>query len=215
MHPNSSVIDFLQATRMGVCRDGRRSWQVVNRSMQQALSLCISARFAFELEDFKRLAEQCEGQIKPLLDFPRWVGVDNGINSGESFYTLAVKEGNLSACRAFEHWKNRKPFTCAGERLHIGSKVYIFDPSIFSELGEADQRRARNNDNLCRTLCCMEWHVNSFSEDGRRINIAYYEGDRTLSKKKSLTLAEVRAIDKSFKERSLPLIEVADAPALA
>lgn len=71
------------------------SWERLNHSMHGALSLAINAGFPFLLDDFGRAMNDFRGG--------RWF-------HGEQSYAMAVHVGNLSACRAFEAWKKRKPF---------------------------------------------------------------------------------------------------------
>lgn len=77
------------------------SWQRLNSSMQDALSLAISAGMRFDPGDFKYIAEN--------FRFDYWGGSD-GHMFGERYYRQACNEPNKSACRAFEKWRSREPF---------------------------------------------------------------------------------------------------------
>jgi len=74
------------------------SWERLNHAMHDALKLAINAGMIFESDDFGRIMAGFRGGY--------WI-LDGG---GEWCYALAVRTGNLSAARAFEHWKGRKPF---------------------------------------------------------------------------------------------------------
>jgi hypothetical protein len=77
------------------------SWERLNGSMKDALSLAISAGMAFDLGDFASFRERYR--------FGYWGGQDSG-GFAEGFYTEAVCKGNMSAAKSFEQWKGRKPF---------------------------------------------------------------------------------------------------------
>lgn len=92
------------------------SWTRLNQSMSGAVRLAISAGLRFGLEDFKTIAE------------PMRIGYWCGADYGERWYTDAIVRGHLSAARAYETWRGRKPFLLqtnprqpARQRLHVGS----------------------------------------------------------------------------------------------
>jgi len=76
------------------------SWDILNRAMSDAMRLAITAHFRFGMDDFKTANEE--------LGMKYWAGQDGGY--GEWFYGLACGVNNVSAARAFEHWKERGPY---------------------------------------------------------------------------------------------------------
>lgn len=104
---------------------GGGSWRRTNNSMQQALSLAITAGFRFHPGDFARFAKE--------FGSSHWIG------DGEQCYARAVGAesgdhgGNPSAVKSFEAWKGRKPFLVApsasprfGGRKGLPSPVRLF-----------------------------------------------------------------------------------------
>ena len=110
----STVTDLLHTIRRCHGQANGHSWRRLNISLRDVLRTAIYTGIRFEKEDFTTIADvRC-------LRFEHWCGVDNATNAGESFYRLAVQVNNISACIAFEKWRNRKPFIFHGERLCIG-----------------------------------------------------------------------------------------------
>lgn len=85
------------------------SWQRLNSSMAQAVSLAITAGMRFSTDDFASIHADMRGGY--------WFGEE------ERFYGLAVEFDNLSACQSFEAWKARKPFVHCGRRVAVGSSM--------------------------------------------------------------------------------------------
>lgn len=75
--------------------NGLSSWERLNNSMRQALTLSIGSGMAFHEDDFK----QIEASFRPGY----WIG------DAEWVYSLAVSVDNKDAILAFEQWKNRSP----------------------------------------------------------------------------------------------------------
>ena len=71
-----------------------------NAAMHKALWLAVEGGMRFEKDDFLTLSER--------FKMGRWATSSMGY--GEDYYALAVAVRNISACRAIEAWKNRKPF---------------------------------------------------------------------------------------------------------
>ncbi len=72
------------------------SWARLNRCMQTALNLTIEAGFEFGLEDFNYISKH--------FKWGYWIGDSEGV------YCHAVLANNMPAIKAFEHYRNRKPF---------------------------------------------------------------------------------------------------------
>ena len=92
------------------------SWDILNRAMAAAMKLAIEAHFRFDLDDFKTSEEE--------LGMGYWAGQDGGY--GEWFYGLACGVNNVSAARAFEHWKERGPY------IHINIQTWNAYGNTFS-----------------------------------------------------------------------------------
>jgi hypothetical protein len=97
------------------------SWDRLNHGLRQTLSALILVGTPFALDDFQRLARDSR------LAFGHWCGADGSDMTGERLYRLAVTENNLSACLAFEAWKQRPPFILNGGRLYVGAKALWHD----------------------------------------------------------------------------------------
>ena len=85
------------------------SYRILNGSMKDALRLTIYSGMEFYPRDFNYISDH--------FRFGYWGGADNG-GFAESFYTIAVYYSNISACKAFEFWKKRKPYITNGVILH-------------------------------------------------------------------------------------------------
>lgn len=99
------------------------SWDRLNHAMKDALHMAILYGFRFGIDDFILI---CKRPGEGGFNFGYWAGVDGKDMWGEGFYSLACDGQygpNLSAARAFEKWKNRKPFMLDGKRLFIGSRL--------------------------------------------------------------------------------------------
>jgi len=151
----SPVLDLLDIVWRHSDQATSHSWSRVNTSMKGALSLAIGSGMRFGRDDFWEIAQRYR--------FHYWAGNTGGF--AEWFYCLAVVEGNLSACRAFEHYKNRKPFIVEG--VSPGSGPTFAHRSGFRETGR-----------LC-VGATFTWNgeqvtVTSFAEDGKSLVACSY-----------------------------------------
>ena len=92
----SPAVELLQLTWRGAHNSSLWSWARLNRCMSDALHLAIEAGLDFRLDDF--------AYISKYFRWGYWVG------DGEGVYCHAVVTNNMSAIKAFEHYRNRKPF---------------------------------------------------------------------------------------------------------
>lgn len=108
------------------------SWDRINHSMRDILSLVITSGFRFYQDDFKRIANE--------FRFSYWAGTD-GHMWGEGYYSTAcggrdTYGSNISACIAFEKWKERPPYILkthrnkSGYRLSIGEQFMWFGERV-------------------------------------------------------------------------------------
>ena len=95
------------------------SWTYLNQSLYSAVNLAIFAGLQFNEDDFIHFAEVKRSHY--------WAIKDNAHNIGEGWYSRAVAHRNMSACLAFEKWKNRKPFRWKEERICIGAQPLLID----------------------------------------------------------------------------------------
>lgn len=140
------------------------SWTYLNQSLHQAVCLAIFSGLKFGADDFIYFAQKLRSHY--------WAHQNNAANTGEGWYCRAVEHNNLSACHAFERWKNRKPFIWEGVRVHIGHHLVI------------DKE---------------QWRVTSFAGDGSHF-IAVM--DRPERKLKRFTSADLKAMRADRKKAS-------------
>jgi hypothetical protein len=120
--PLSPVIQSLSVIWNNTMKSGK-SYNRLNAALQGGLSIAIGYGFVFERSDFIEI----ENRFQPFY----WMGLTKS-GLGEYYYSAAVKGpgfssgrqvANLSAAKAFEHWKGRKPYIVKGRRLALGSEV--------------------------------------------------------------------------------------------
>jgi hypothetical protein len=83
----------------------------INQSMNTAVRLAVTSGMRFGLTDFNRFFDDFRAGY--------WIGC-----SHEMFYKAAVEVGNMTACHAYEHWQERKPFIIDNKRVFV---CYRFD----------------------------------------------------------------------------------------
>ena len=94
----------------------RDTWQRINYSMRDALSLAVAGGLEFRASDFTDIYRQFRASY--------WVG-----ESHEWVYSSAIVNGNQSCIKAYEEWKGRLPFLanavttgyCHNNYLHTNS----------------------------------------------------------------------------------------------
>jgi hypothetical protein len=150
-----------------------KSWQRLNTALAMTLNAGIIAGMFFDEDDFKNICANFKGGY--------WFGCDRDNCYGERFYSLAVEHNNLSACKSFESWKNRKPFKLDGKRICIH---FVFE---WQDL----------------RVCCT-----SFDDDGSYLIACAYEsfyahgggGYGKPIKRFKITLDDLKAENKRLKE---------------
>ena len=90
----------------------------INQSMHEAVMLAITSGMKFGLTDFNRFFESFRAGY--------WIGC-----SHEMFYKAAVQTGNMSACHAYEHWQERKPFIIEDKRVFVGHEFQWDGRKVF------------------------------------------------------------------------------------
>ena len=97
---DSSAIQLLRLV-WGNCNESTAfAYERLNHAMYHTLQIAIGSGFGFDIDDFKFIGREFR------IGF--WGCADSG-GFAESFYSLAAVVGNISACQAFEAYKNRKP----------------------------------------------------------------------------------------------------------
>jgi len=130
------------------------SWTRLNHAMQDALRMSIVYGFRFGVDDFILFSK------RPLdggFNFGYWAGKDGNEMFGERFYTLACDGqygSNLSAARAFEKFKNRKPFIFEGKRLFVGARLSWRDKESASYIPVNITSFSKDGSYL---TACSEW----------------------------------------------------------
>lgn len=135
----------------------RKSWRTYNASLNDALRLAVRSGMVFGVDDFSVMSD--------VMNVHYWWG-----QTEERFYTLAVESKNLTACRAWEKYKDRRPFTAAGKRLAVGSELKWNG---------------------------LPYRLTSFSVDGKEATFCLYSRDelgrRKVKSRLVLTPSEIRA----------------------
>ena len=93
----SAVIKLLDLTWQNANAKTSFSYERLNHSMANAVSLAIGAGFAFAEDDIKLIRANYRSSY--------WIG-----ESDEWMYCEAVAVGNMSAIKSYEKWKKREPF---------------------------------------------------------------------------------------------------------
>jgi len=137
MAKESRAIKLLRLVWDGCNKATGHSWERLNHSLHTALQLAIGSGFQFGLADF--------ATIDTEFRFEYWGGRDNG-GFAESFYSLACAVDNISACHAFEAWKNRKPIIADAIDYHQRN-------GNWKHGGGGSRKQGR----LC-VGCSLEWH---------------------------------------------------------
>jgi hypothetical protein len=84
------------------------SWQRLNGSMAESVTLAINAGMFFNINDIVTL--------RATMRLSYW-------GSPEQWYALAIKVGHRSACQALEAYFERPPFFYAGARVGVGTRL--------------------------------------------------------------------------------------------
>lgn len=160
-----------------------RSWIRLNHTMQDALSLAITSGMRFEVGDFERMLGRFSGS--------HWFGS----NAEGWIYGAAVRHGNTSACKAWEHLVGRKPFIYEGKRLHEGARI---DPSDLDGAG-GHPAFVTSFASDGKSLIACTYHVAVPVKDGSGRLIR--QPGAKIKRRITLTLKEVRAMERARKDR--------------
>lgn len=164
---DSPALHFLDVAWQNKCVAIAHSWRRINQGLRRTLYVAIELGLSFDVQDFCTIAER----YRPGY----WIG------DGENAYTLAVCMRNVSACKAFEHWKQRPPF--------IGDDV---------SGSEYQSKRSRLAKGLWFKYGGRELRVTSFAADGSHLVACDYkprEHDgwgRTIARRFTITPVDLR-----------------------
>ncbi|MFA4974375.1 MAG: hypothetical protein WC683_17350 [bacterium] len=106
--PKSAVYLFVQQLYRNEGTAFPHSWRTLNPALRATLSLAITTGFRFAPNDFATIYNDFDGDY--------WFG-----ELRENLYAEACTSGNLSACKSFENWINRRPYMWKGKRLFVGA----------------------------------------------------------------------------------------------
>jgi len=130
------------------------SWERINNSMRNALSLAVGSGLKFDASDFSYMT----------LNF-RWA---YWISDAEWVYKEAVINGNESCESAFESWKGRKPFR--------GNNVTVnrWDRGGYIHTNGVHRQRERLAINFGFPALGRQWWVTGFDDTKGVIRVASY-----------------------------------------
>jgi hypothetical protein len=155
---------------------GAKSFRRLNDALHRVLSAAITASLPFELNDFGEVYARCGGE--------HWFGSP----AGERFYTEAVKVGNMSACKSFEHWVDRKPFMWQKKRLYLYS--------VLRWQGQQVVVTSFADDGLSLTAC-------SYGFDGTRCPSPQYPQTGKILNRFTITHKELQAAMKELRSQDI------------
>lgn len=179
--PHTPVIALLKIVEMHEQAATRFSSERGEHAMMQAMSLAVHSGMQFDLDDFQEAA-----RLKLLVLQE---------NTAERLYAAAIVEGNISACRAWEQWRKRKPFMF----VDVDPSKYIFT--------WAHMRSSKSRDRLA-VGSSFFWpvdghgkpqsrvYVTSFADDGESLVACMYLKDahpRKIARRIRLTRADLQA----------------------
>jgi hypothetical protein len=174
------------------CGATQGSWDRVNHSMRDALTLAIKAGMLFDRDDFAAFASEFHSHF--------WLRADGGDMLGECFYRLALVMGNQSAVLSFEAWKQRPPFIVD----RICSPEWGCDQGHFHP--HATGRLALGYRFVWLDLLVT---VTSFATDGQSITACTYKASpkgeyapRRIARRFKITIDELRA-EMSLRRKAL------------
>lgn len=180
----SAAIQLLDLVWANCNKATAHSWERLNHSMRDALSLAIGAGFKFELGDIAHVLNNYRSGY--------WIG-----ESDEWIYSLAVGVENATAYQSYEAAYKREPFLaddvcfqCHGGYTH-GSSVHRSRErlSVGAEFAWKGEKLT----------------VTSFAKDQSYVNACSYKGQkypRKIDKRFKITRADLLAERKERKERA-------------
>ena len=131
------------------------SWERINHSMRNALSLAIGSGLKFGLNDFHYMSQNFRTGYWFSAD-PEWI------------YTEAVVVGNTSCVEAWEHFKNRIPFRANSVSTRNGCDGgYIHANSV-------TRKRERLAIGMSFPFDGWTWHVTNFNDIKTTVRICRY-----------------------------------------
>jgi hypothetical protein len=90
----SPALELVLHVWASACKAAPHSWERLNHTMYDAVTLAITGGLEFGVDDFNRICKTCRPQY--------WLDT-------EQAYLMAVATPNISACKAFEHCLKREP----------------------------------------------------------------------------------------------------------
>ena len=136
------------------------SWERLNHSMVDALTLAIGSGMAFVVDDWNLSG----------FNAGRWVG-----ETMERYYRMAVVTGNRSAIETFEAWRNRKPIIA--DDANMGGRYVYSGESGYTHGGGGTRQRERLVIHCSFLYQGEVVEVTSFTEDGAAVCCSYKNSD--------------------------------------
>lgn len=167
------------------------SWQRINSSMRQALSLAIKSGLNFNPKDFSHFANH--------FRWEHWV-----TESHEWIYADAIINLNDSCTEAYEKHFGRQPFRANG--VSFG---YV---DCFLHANSISRQRERLSVGASFPLDGYKWHVTSFDDSHGLIRAVRYQGNHKDGKPKKLRsfthdeITELFPSPEKFKKQSKALL---------
>lgn len=132
------------------------TWERINHSMRNALSLAIGSGLSFEAADFAQMGKS--------FRWGHWV-----TESTEWIYHEAIINGNDSCVKAYEEWKGRTAF----HANDVGSD-YCHSPYLHRS--HVSRKRERLAVGLHFPANGRKWYVTGFDDDSGHVRLASYHG---------------------------------------
>lgn len=159
------------------------SWERLNNSMRNALSLAIGSGMDFAKDNWDLRG----------FNAGRWIG-----ESLEWCYRLAVIVGNRSAIETYEAYKGRAPIIA--DDVDLGGDRY--GGSDYSHGGGGVRKRERIVVNCSFTYHGETVKVSSFTSDGAAICCSYHPNTRKVLHRYTVTAQDIQAYRAERRERN-------------
>lgn len=183
----SEVIKLLDRVWKNANSATAHSWERLNHSMRDALTLAVGSGFTWKAGDMAAIASG-------KYNFGYWSS-----DSTEWIYALAIETENLTAAKSYEAWKKREAF--------IADDVTFHASGGFIHTSSANRGRERLAVGFEFQWKGLKVKVTSFSEDGSYLTACSYkprkEGySEKIDKRFKITREDIFAERAERKERT-------------
>jgi hypothetical protein len=139
------------------------SWERVNHSMRNALTLAIGSGLDFAAKDFGIMASDFSWSYW-ATDDPEWI------------YHHAILNGNQSCVEAWEKYQNRSPFRANDVSLYRWEGAES-DGYGYLHTSSVKRQRERLAVGFGFPIDGRQWWVTKFDDDKGVVRLASYKGD--------------------------------------